>query len=265
MVGDILSVNGNIGTASNEYGLILKHNDNGSVTSSGSSVGINLTFDPNKNGSGKSAVVRATKQSTFANTVGLEFLVSPDNSTLSSAIKIMPTGRVGIGNTAPASTLDVTGTATMTGFKMATDAADGYVLTSDADGVGTWAAASGGITGALIGNGYEVITTGLKSTAVVYAKSNATITGWKILSCDSTPTSGSIVVDIWKDTFANFPPTIADTITASAKPTLSSDTSAESTTLTGWTTSISAGDILYFNVDSATSLTCAKIILTLGN
>ena len=33
-------------------------------------------------------------------------------------------------------------------------------------------------------------------------------------------TSGSIVIDVWKDTYANFPPIVADTITASAKPTL---------------------------------------------
>jgi hypothetical protein len=64
--------------------------------------------------------------------------------------------------------------------------------------------------------------------------------------------SGSIVVDIWKDTYANFPPTVADTITASAKPTLSSAQNSQNTTLTGWTTSITAGDILAFNVDSAT-------------
>jgi hypothetical protein len=32
---------------------------------------------------------------------------------------------------------------------------------------------------------------------------------------------GSIVIDLWKDTYANYPPTVADTITASAKPTLS--------------------------------------------
>jgi len=66
--------------------------------------------------------------------------------------------------------------------------------------------------------------------------------------------SGSIVVDIWKDTYVNYPPTVADTITASAKPTLSTATKSENTTLTGWTTVVSAGDILRFNVDSATTV-----------
>lgn len=52
--------------------------------------------------------------------------------------------RVGVYNTAPTSELDVTGTITQTGFKLTTGATNGYVLTSDASGVGTWQAASGG-------------------------------------------------------------------------------------------------------------------------
>lgn len=67
--------------------------------------------------------------------------------------------------------------------------------------------------------------------------------------------SGSAVVDVWKDTYANYPPTVADTITASAKPTLSTATKAEDSTLTGWTTSITAGDVFGFNVDSCSTIT----------
>jgi len=49
-------------------------------------------------------------------------------------------GNLGIGNAQPTQKLDVTGTAQMTGFKLPTNAVDGYVLTSDANGVGTWKA-----------------------------------------------------------------------------------------------------------------------------
>ena len=73
--------------------------------------------------------------------------------------------------------------------------------------------------------------------------------------------SGSAVVDIWKDTYANFPPVDADSITASAPPTLSGAIKAQDTTLTGWTTSIAAGDWLRFNLDSVT--TCRIITVTL--
>jgi len=73
--------------------------------------------------------------------------------------------------------------------------------------------------------------------------------------------TGSIVVDIWKDTYANFPPTVADSITASAKPTISSAQKDQDATLTGWTTSLAAGDILAFNVDSVTDITRVSVML----
>lgn len=84
-----------------------------------------------------------------------------------------------------------------------------------------------------------------------------TITGVTLLADQS----GSIVIDLWKDTYANFPPTDADTITASATPTISSATKSTDTTLTGWTTSVSAGDIIRVNIDSVTSIT--RITLSL--
>ncbi len=66
--------------------------------------------------------------------------------------------------------------------------------------------------------------------------------------------SGSIVVDIWKDTYANYPPVVGDSITASAKPTITTALKSQDSTLTGWTTSITAGDTLRFNVDSVTTI-----------
>jgi len=66
--------------------------------------------------------------------------------------------------------------------------------------------------------------------------------------------SGSVVVDLWKDTYANFPPTDADSITSATPPTITTAQKSENTTLTNWTKTINAGDILAFNVDSCTTI-----------
>jgi hypothetical protein len=75
--------------------------------------------------------------------------------------------------------------------------------------------------------------------------------------------TGSIVIDIWKDTFTNFPPTVGDTITAAAKPTLSAANKSEDTTLTGWSKTTAAGSILRFNIDSVSSIFQATLVLKL--
>jgi hypothetical protein len=65
--------------------------------------------------------------------------------------------------------------------------------------------------------------------------------------------SGSIVIDVWKA--AGAIPTNGNSITASAPPTLSGAQYVHSTTLTGWTTSVAAGDVIGFEVDSASTVT----------
>lgn len=121
------------------------------------------------------------------------------------------------------------------------------VLTTPAGIVRAW--------GFTIDGAGAVITTGLKgfSPPIPFA---GTITKVTLISCDGDgpAISGSAVVDIWKDVYANYPPTVADTITASAKPTLSSATKYSDATLTGWSTSVSIGDVFAWNVDSASSV-----------
>ncbi len=103
--------------------------------------------------------------------------------------------------------------------------------------------------------GVEVIGTG--SQAVIRIEDSFTITEWYLFS-DNT---GSIVIDVWLDTFANFPPTVSDTITASSKPTISSTDKASDITLSGWTTTVTSGDVMKFNVDSVTDITQCTLIL----
>lgn len=56
-------------------------------------------------------------------------------------------GNVGVGTANPIERLDVAGTAQVSGFKLPTGASPGYVLTSDAVGLGTWEEAAGGMGG----------------------------------------------------------------------------------------------------------------------
>lgn len=87
---------------------------------------------------------------------------------------------------------------------------------------------------------------------------NCTITGVTLLS----DVTGSMVMDIWKDSFANYPPTVLDSITSATPPTLSSASKYNDTTLTGWTTSITSGDVLRFNLNSVSTITRYTIALT---
>ena len=112
--------------------------------------------------------------------------------------------------------------------------------------------ASFGIT---IDGGGSAITTGVKGfISIPY---DCTINSWDIYADQS----GSCVIDVWKDTYANFPPTVADTIAGTEKPTLSSAQKNQDTNLTTWTTAISAGDVIAFNVDSAATVTRINLII----
>lgn len=106
------------------------------------------------------------------------------------------------------------------------------------------------------GNG-ATITTGVAGD--VELDFAATILRWTLLA----DRSGSIVVNVWKTAYAGFPPTVANKITASAPPTITTAQNAQSSTLTGWTTAISAGDTLRFNVDSVTSIQRVTLALDL--
>jgi hypothetical protein len=110
--------------------------------------------------------------------------------------------------------------------------------------------------GITVDGGGSAITTGVKGD--IYCTYACTITAVTMLADQS----GSVVIDLWKDTYANYPPTVADSITASAKPTIATAVQSQDTTLTGWTTSVSAGDTIRFNVDSASTITRVTLVLT---
>jgi len=178
--------------------------------------------------------------------------------------------------------------------------------------------------------GGVVLTTGVKGD--LYIPFKCTISSYTLLADQS----GSVVVDIWKNTYGNYPPTVSNNITGSAAftgsvattttltvaasptptgtivlgqtlsggvtpgttitsygsgsggagtygitgnsvatvssqamttagagaPTISSAIKAQSSTLTGWVTTINAGDTLRFNINSITNITRVSLSLT---
>ena len=83
---------------------------------------------------------------------------------------------------------------------------------------------------------------------------DATITGWRLVG------DGDVVIDVWKDSYANFPPTVADTVAGTEKPTLSGVTKNEDASLTTWTdTTWLAGEQVRFSVEAGAAATWATL------
>lgn len=142
-------------------------------------------------------------------------------------------------------TLPTASDSTLGGIKI------GGGLSIDGNGVVSVETETKSITLVVDGGG-AAITAGVKG--YIQVPFACTIQSWRMFADQS----GSITIDIWKDTYASFPPTDADSMSGGGKePALSSAQKAEDTDVTDWTTDdISAGDILAFNVDAlATSIT----------
>ena len=150
----------------------------------------------------------------------------------------------------------------LSGYLTIANAASTYLTDAPSNGNaysrqdGGWVVASGGaqttITGITVQD-YVPLTTGAQGYYTV--PYSGTITGWTL----TADVAGSIVFDIWKK--AGAIPTVTDTITASAKPSLSSAQLGSSNTLTGWTTTLLEGDVLGYNIDSCSVIT--QVTLTI--
>jgi hypothetical protein len=84
------------------------------------------------------------------------------------------------------------------------------------------------------------------------AKCAMTITGWTLLADQS----GSVAIGVWKDTYANYPPTVADALVT---PSI---TTAAKNQATGLSLSVAAGDTIRFNVNSVTTIQRVTLVLT---
>lgn len=86
---------------------------------------------------------------------------------------------------------------------------------------------------------------------------NCTITGWTLLA----EQTGSIAFDLWVTPLSGYPPNAGNSIVGSAPPAVSSGQEASSTALTGWSTSLAAGDVMRVNVSSCISVERALLVL----
>ena len=92
------------------------------------------------------------------------------------------------------------------------------------------------------------------ATAYLTVPFACTISAWN-MSVDQ----GSASVDIWKVATGSSVPTIGNSITAAAPPTISSGTAIHSTLLTGWTTAVTTNDIVGINLKSVASATFVNL------
>lgn len=107
----------------------------------------------------------------------------------------------------------------------------------------------------LIDGGGIAITTGSKGFLVIDFA--ATITDWAVIG----NASGSIVIDVKRSTWANFPTTSSMVGGSGNKPTLSAAQNNKAAVSSWTSTSIAAGDVLEFNVDSASTVQRVSLIL----
>ena len=105
------------------------------------------------------------------------------------------------------------------------------------------------IVGATFDGGGSPPTVG--SVGYFVCQFSGTIDQWSIIADQS----GSAVVDVWKA--AGSIPVNADSIAGSEKPTLSAAQLASDTSLSTWTTTVAAGDVFGFEIESVS--TCTRL------
>lgn len=109
----------------------------------------------------------------------------------------------------------------------------------------------------VIDGGGQVITTGIKGDLEI--SFDCTITKVTMLADQI----GSIVVDVWKAPYANYPAVVANSIAGDALPTITTDIKSTDVALTGWNKIVKAGDIFRYNVNSVTGIQRVTLSITL--
>ena len=75
---------------------------------------------------------------------------------------------------------------------------------------------------------------------------------------------GSCTIDIWKSTYSSYPPVVGGSICGGTPPAIAAASKYTNTTLSGWTTGLSAGDILLFHISASTTFSQVRLSLRMG-
>jgi hypothetical protein len=288
---EAIFVNGN--SNSNIFDLLVTNANGGS----GAAAVINLTNNsntPSQDGyfginsstyssSGSVALANETYVSSYAGDLGFATLANKSihfqTNNSSSDTMTIAGSNVGIGTTLPLQTFTVIGNVgigtTISNTLINNALGNGVLYVQGNVGIGTWVTAdklqvSGGNiigqNGGKVNDGTVVCGNSTVAGTAVGTGTTPSFTyptAGKIISATISGTLSasncSCTVDVWKTNAAI--PTVTNTITSSDLPALSSGTYHQDTTLTGWTTSIAANDVIMCNVQSCT---CDNWNLVLG-
>lgn len=109
------------------------------------------------------------------------------------------------------------------------------------------------VIGVVVDGGGSVLSTGIKGYREI--PFDCIVTGWKLFG----DAAGDVVFDVKKGDYSTYPTT--SSIAGSEKPTLASSAKDQNLTLSTWATSLSAGDIVEFSIESVATL--QKVTLNL--
>jgi len=114
----------------------------------------------------------------------------------------------------------------------------------------------------VIDGGGADLTTGIKGW--IEAPFNGTIKSARLFSDVTPPATGSVTVHVWKDTYANYPPTDpVDEMTPPAGNSISGGVKEQFTDLSSWLQKgFSKGEIFAFSISACTGIQKLTISLT---
>ncbi len=145
--------------------------------------------------------------------------------------------------------------------------ADGDILIWDQSTL-QWVASPGGDTslntapetrGASFSGGTSVISVPTNKVPISI-REDCRIAGYVVLAQSDTNT-GTCTLNIYHSSYGGYPP--SSSICASNKPTITSGVKTQDTTLTGWSTTLAAGDTLLVELEASTLFKAISIFLAL--